>query len=317
MSHIADMEPRTHRRAAAILASQDGLARTDQLVAAGVSAWTISRRIDSGEWVRPARGVVGVPAPDTWRRRVRVALLTAGDHAAASHATAARGHGFDGYARDERIVLTGVAGRRIRSVPGVDVRRCDLLQPRYRRLVDGFTTVIRPVALMQIAAVDGRDAAAKALDGMLRNGDRPTWIRSTADAWRGRGVSGPTLVLELLHDRVDARLPLSWFQRLAKRCLVERGVSTVDEYLVYDTDGTRLAALDLAIPALRIGVECQSWEWHGSPAAKSRDVRRKRRLRMVGWEIVEVWWTDLERMDAVAAEIEVLIDQRRPPGAFS
>jgi hypothetical protein len=311
------MEERTHRRAAAILASQDGLARTDQLLGVGVSAWTISRRVDSGEWVRPARGIVGVPSPDSWRRRVRIALLAAGEHSAASHATAARVHGFDGYARDDRLVLTGVAGRRIRSVAGVEVRRCDLLLPLQRRLVDGLTTVIRPVALMQIAAIDGRDAAAKALDGMLRDGDRPTWIRSTADAWRGRGVSGPMLVLDLLHERVEARLPLSWFQRLAKRCLVECGISTVDEHPVYDADGTRLATLDLAIPELRIGVECQSWEWHGSPAAKTRDVRRKRRLRMVGWEIVEVWWTDLERMDAVAAEVGVLVDQRRSTRPFS
>ncbi len=304
------MEPRTHRRAAAILSSQDGLARTDQLLTAGVSAWTISRRIETGEWVRAARGVVGVRSPDTWRRRVRIALLAAGENAVVSHATAARLHGFDGYAGDERIVLTGMDGRRIRAQGDVEVHRCDLVHRRHRRLVDGLATVIRPVALIQVAVVDGRDAAARALDGMLRDGDRPAWMRSTADAWRGRGVAGPSVILELLHERVDARLPLSWFQRLAGRCLAAHGVALVDEYPVRDDDGTELAALDLAIPRLKIGVECQSWAWHGSPGAQARDARRKRRLRMIGWEIVDVWWTDLERMDVVADEIGLLIGRR-------
>ena len=71
-----------------------------------------------------------------------------------------------------------------------------------------------------------------------------------------------------------------------------------------------LAELDLAIPECKIGVECQSWRWHASPAAKARDSARKRRLRLLGWELVEVWWTDLGRMDELAAELMMLIDAR-------
>jgi very-short-patch-repair endonuclease len=87
----------------------------------------------------------------------------------------------------------------------------------------------------------------------------------------------------------------------------------MDEHAVRDpVTGRLLAELDLADPVLRIGVECQSW-WHGSPGATARDAARKRRLRLLGWELVELWWTDLTRIDEVVKEVEYLIDQRTSP----
>ena len=129
-------------------------------------------------------------------------------------------------------------------------------------------------------------------------------------SWKRRGVRGPAVVLDLLHQRVAATLPRSWFQRLVSRVLLARGIQMIDEYRVHDTDGTLLAELDLAIPELRIGIECQSWRWHGSPAAQAADARRKRRLRLLGWEIVDVWWSDLRRGDEIAEEVVYLTTRR-------
>ena len=36
---------------------------------------------------------------------------------------------------------------------------------------------------------------------------------------------------------------------------------------------------------------------------------RKRRLRLLGWELVEVWWGDLDRIDEIVDEISFLIDR--------
>ncbi|MCB9395265.1 MAG: hypothetical protein H6514_16550 [Acidimicrobiaceae bacterium] len=94
--------------------------------------------------------------------------------------------------------------------------------------------------------------------------------------------------------------------------LGDDGLATVDEHPVCASDSSRLAVLDLAIPALMIGVECQSWRWHATPTARANDARRRRRLRALGWEIVEVWWSDLERLDEVAAELRLLIERRVP-----
>ena len=167
----------------------------------------------------------------------RAALLMGGRHAVLSHGPAARLHGLDGFDRDDRIVVTGVSGHSIRSLPGVETHRCGALTRQRTVSVDGLRCVARPVVLIQIAATDGRDAAATALDGMLRDGNAPRWIRQTATAWQRRRVAGPPIVLQLLHERIDARLPRSWFQRLAKHALSARSIETVDEHPVRDPVG--------------------------------------------------------------------------------
>jgi hypothetical protein len=301
---------RTMEQASRVFAAQDGLALVAQLRAAGVSPGVIRQRVATGEWQRLARGLVAVGVPTSWRQRVRAALLAAGPHAVVSHATAARLHRFDGYDRDDRIVLTGATAHQIRSLPGVEVHRSGMLGPSDRHELDGLACTSRPATLIQITAVDGRDAGGRAMDGMLREGNSPEWIRWTATRWRRSGVAGPADVLDLLRQRVDSRLPRSWFQRLAKRAIGRHGLTMVDEFPVRSADGVLLAELDLALPELLIGVECQSWRWHATPTARAADAARRRRLRLMGWEIQEVWWTDLDRIDEVVAELRLLIAAR-------
>lgn len=75
--------------------------------------------------------------------------------------------------------------------------------------------------------------------------------------------------------------------------------------------GRLIAELDLAHEERKVGVECQSWQHHGSPSAHQDDLRRRRRLRQLGWEIVEVWWTDLERTDEVVADVLLTLERAR------
>jgi hypothetical protein len=292
-----------------LFARQDGVASTAQL-SEQVPRGVVRQRIRTGEWERLGPGVVAVASADTWARRVRAAQLGAGPDAAVSHGTAARLHGLDGFDRYEPVHLTTCLAAHRTSVPGVTVHRSGLLEIAACDRVDGLTVVSRPVALLQIAGDHGRAAAARALDGMLRDGDSPLWIQQTVSGWRRRGVKGPATVLDLLAERVDRRLPASWFQRLTARMLQTRGLAMVDEYPVHDLDGRVLARLDLALPELRIGVECQSWQWHGTPTAQADDARRRRRLRVLGWEIVDVWWSDLGRADEVAEELVYLVTRR-------
>jgi len=149
--------------------------------------------------------------------------------------------------------------------------------------------------------------AAQPLDDALRRGHKPSALRDEFERWKGQGVRGPSVMLELLADRVDRRLPRSWFQRLAKDVFTAEAIYFVDEWPVHDTNGRHLADLDLANVELQVGVECQSWEWHGSPAAQDRDLRRKRRVREIGWEVVDVWWSDLNRTAEVLADVRLAI----------
>jgi very-short-patch-repair endonuclease len=95
--------------------------------------------------------------------------------------------------------------------------------------------------------------------------------------------------------------------------LAAAGVRLVDELPVRDHRGILLAELDLADPRHKVGVECQSWEWHATPSAQHRDARRRGMLRQLGWEIVDVWWSDLHHPERVIAEVLYLIRQRSRP----
>lgn len=296
------------------MTAHDGLASTAELVAVGLTRARIRNRLGSGEWERYGRGVVGLAGLElTWRRRARVALLVARGDAALAGPSAARVHGFDGYDREQRVQVVFPAHHRpVVLPPGVSSARATGLGSRHLRDVDGLRCVIRPVALVQVCAIDGVEAAGRALDSMLRAGDSATWIRTTSAELRRQGVSGPADVLRLLDQRVDGRLPRSWFQRLAKAALAGRGLHTIDEHPVRDGRGRLLAELDLAIPALLIGVECQSWRWHATPSARAHDASRKRMLRRLGWDIVEVWWSDLDDLDGVIDDLRNAVDRRIP-----
>ncbi|MCX6522277.1 MAG: hypothetical protein NTZ21_16585 [Actinobacteria bacterium] len=305
------MDIPTIARATSVFAHQQGLATVGQLRAVGVTEGFIRQRLRTREWRRIHRQVLGLTgAAPSWAPDVRAALLAAGPYAVASHATAGRLHGFDGYDRDERIEISSTDGHGLRSTPGTVVHRSVVLTDRHSVVVGGFRSVIQPVALLQLAAADGADAAGKAFDGMLRAGRSPEWVRTVATEWRSHRMPGASIVFQLLRERIDAPLPGSWFQRLARTAFALRGIELLDEHQVFDGTRHPIARLDLAIPDLLIGVECQSWRWHATPTARADDARRRRRLRALGWEIVEVWWTDLDRLDEVLEELVALIDQR-------
>jgi hypothetical protein len=92
--------------------------------------------------------------------------------------------------------------------------------------------------------------------------------------------------------------------------MASHGLELEHEVPVYDGRSV-IARLDLADPESRAGLECQSWQWHSTPAAKQRDNDRKRRVRQLGWDLTECWWTDRDRMDAVAADLRFVIERQR------
>lgn len=227
----------------------------------------------------------------------------------ASHATAARLHELDGFNRADEIHVVLRYDQRRHSLQGTRAHISRVFVDSDQLLITGIPTVIIPVCLIQLA--EHSDAAMlKALDGALRNGINPTWIRHVAARYDRPSSSATRRLVRALDERVDKILPRSWYQRLMSRVLAERGIATVDEYPIHD--GQRLLAeLDLAIPELLIGIECQSWTWHATPDAQRRDTARKRMLRRLGWEIIDVWWSDLDRIDDILATLLVMIADRQ------
>ena len=291
-----------------LMARQHGAAATTQ-VRKSLRWRQQNSLIDDRVWRRDGpRVVTSRSTPSTWHQRVMIATLAT--RGVASHGSAARLHGLDGFSRSDEIHVTLRYNQRRHSHPPAQVHISRVLDIRDQIPVQGIPTVIVPVCLIQIAE-KSNDDMIQALEGAMRDGISPTWIRQVAARYDRPGSSATRRLIRALDERVDGALPRSWFQRLASRLLADMGITTTDEFPIFE--GERLLAeLDLAIPQLRIGVECQSWEWHATPAAQRRDEARKRRLRRLGWEILDLWWSDLGRLEDVFATLAVIISERRP-----
>jgi very-short-patch-repair endonuclease len=295
-----------------LMAKQHGVASTSQSRAVGVTPRVELRLRRDGIVCSPFPGVLALAGgPTTFHGRAMGASLSPGV-TAVSHGAAARLHELDGFARhaDVDVICTRRAHPIADCGIAVHYTRGPLLE--HVDDVDGIRVLSIASTLALLAPSAGIGPTARALDSALRMGVSTDELRRVAQAWRRRGRSGPPALLMLLGERIDKRLPRSWFQRVAARVLATAGIRLVEEYPVRTRDGILLAELDLADPRRKVGVECQSWEWHATPTAQHRDARRKGMLRQLGWEIVDVWWSDLRQPARVIMEILYLLRSRAP-----
>lgn len=297
-----DDSPDPLRRAYALFAKQHSVAASRQLRAVGITRKRERALIDDGTLVLHSPGVLLLAgAEPTWHQRAMAATLAAGASAALAGAAAARLHQLDGFDDIERIIIVINDSGRVRARKGVTVYRSRRLVDDDIEMVDGIPVTSIGLTLIHLAM--HRLKTVHALESALRKEVDPATLRDVFDRWNVPGVRGPKLLIRQLDERIDRRLPRSMFQNIASALLAKHGIHMVDEWPVRDEHGRLLAELDLADVELKIGVECQSWRWHGSPAAQRKDNERKRMLRRLGWEIIELWWSDLGKIDAIVADI--------------
>ena len=296
-----------------LMTRQHGVATTTQARALGIDRRVERHLIATGALDEPFPGVLTAGGAEiTFTGRAMAAALSPGVVAVA-HGAAARLHGLRTFADHEAIDVIGVNGAATadaRLGTTFHTTRGPVLD--YVVRVEGIPVLSLPLTLALLAPVVGIGPTGRAVDDALRLGVDTASLKGVAQSWRVRGRAGPPALLMLLGERVDKRPPRSWFQRLAARVLARRGIHLRDEYPVLTDGGVLLAELDLADPVRRVGVECQSWEWHASPTAQHRDARRRGSLRQLGWEIVDVWWSDLKAPDRVFAELDYLLRTRTP-----
>jgi very-short-patch-repair endonuclease len=298
--------PTTHE----LFRTQYGLASDAQLLTAKVTAGHLQRRLREEDWVRVCPGVIRLNGtPDSWHQ-TPMAVTLSPRRSVVGLGSALRVHGLDGFRTHEQVDAFLERHARREMPSGVKVHSSRRLVDTEITTVDGIRVTSIPTSLLQSMSEYDSDLIEKALDDALRGGARPAWFTTTIERWAGRGVTGPNELRAMLADRVGGRIPRSWFQRLADRALRELGVELEAEVPVH-VGRRHLADLDLANRELLVGVECQSWEHHSSPAAIRADLERKRRLRKLGWEIVELWWSDLNHMDRVVADLQISIERQR------
>ncbi|ORB32392.1 type IV toxin-antitoxin system AbiEi family antitoxin domain-containing protein [Mycolicibacterium parafortuitum] len=279
-----------------LLRSHDGVITLAQANRAGLSRQSVHQRVNAGAWRRCARGVYFVDdRPFTDAARIRSAVWSFGECAAASGLAAAWWHGLTRFAPD--VVEVTVP----RSSSG---RQRDGARPRRRDLA--------------------------AADVVERRGLRVTSLPLTAieAAVRGRGNRG-------LMDRAlqgDSTLPQLWTAHLrntgrhgspAARILLRAaadGAHSEGERILLkllraaDISGWRSNVrlgkyvVDVLFRDARVVIEVDGWAFHVDQTTFHSDRTRQNAIALNGWQVLRFTWLDLtEYPEQVIATIRAAI----------
>lgn len=211
----------------------------------------------------------------------------------ASHRTAAALWRLDGFDPRQIEVLTPYARRRprrdwvvheTRRLAGVDLH-----------VVDGIpcTSLVRTV--LDLPAVAHPFRAAQGLDHACRT--RPGMLDAIVARFlelAGRGRPGTRLMRAMLAERLGVgRFTQSGFESRAVRLV--RSIGLPEPVLQHRVDDGRgfVAFLYLAWPDIRWAIECDSLAHHSGKRAHEWDRRRRRTLKRLGWDVVEITYDDV------------------------
>jgi very-short-patch-repair endonuclease len=240
-----------------------------------VSARAIRNGLAAGRIRRVAKGVYALPeAPP--------ALTAARSHGGVvSHLSAAQHWGLG--------VLNPPALPHVTLDPGRVRRRTGLpciLHWAAVTALDDVTTPIRTV-LDCIRTLTLAEALAVA-DSALRMGCvEQDELLSAATKLRGPHRRRILRIAALADGRSESVL-----ESALRALLVKRGIEGFVPQVVVQ-DSLFSARLDLANPALRIGLEAEGFEHHGTRRALVKDCRRQVNLTIRGWSILRFSWEDV------------------------
>ena len=282
---------------AALATDRHGVVTRRRLLAAGVSAGAIERRVRSGALLPEYRGVyrVGHRAPSR-EARYLAAVEACGEGAVLCGLAAGHLHGLvKGVPPPPEVMARGE-----RRIEGIRTCRSRRMDPRDTTAVLGIrvTTVAR--TLVDLAAVLRLDALARAChEAGVLHGTTPAQVEAVlARRPRTRGASR---LREVLHGEV--RVTLSTLERRFLARLKAAGLPLPET--------NRLAGgrrVDCRWPAQRLTVELDSYRYHGSRHAWEQDRRREREARARGDEFRRYTYGDVsEDPRLMLAELRVLL----------
>lgn len=253
-----------------------GLATRAQLVAA-TSPATLDRAVGDGVVRRVGRGRYTLPGVDD------AAATAHGMHGTLCLAHAALHHGWPVLRVPDR---PQVLVPRKRNVPrrfrtGVDLHRRDL-RPDER---DGIATS-SDVTLEQCLRLLPDDEALAVADSALRAGEH-VLVQAVADRVRGPGADRVRRAAAAAS--ADAANPFE--SALRAICLSVPRLAVIPQLVI--SSPWVWARPDLADEGLRLVVEAESFEWHGSRSALRKDVRRYSLLVADGWVVLRFIWEDV------------------------
>jgi hypothetical protein len=295
-----------------VAARQHGLITRAQAVEAGYDKAAIYRACRAGRWRIVARAVYQiVGAPWTWHTSVvRDCLANDGVASHRSCAVLLRAGPF----RPGPPEITVRAGSKDHDAgPRVhEARDFDLIRSI---TIDGIRTTPPARLAVDLGAVVPYAQYEATIDQLVGRGD-VTWAQLSqhlrSHAKRGRNGVGPFRAY--LKDRIGYDVEESVLEQRILRELRTRGFpEPTTQLTVDDLDGSFLARVDLAFEPELVIIEGDSLGWHLNRRSFTKDPTVRRRLRMLGWFVVEITHDMLDHDAArTFADLRQLLSDRAP-----
>jgi very-short-patch-repair endonuclease len=234
----------------------------------------LRRAVQDGSVVRLARGRYALPqTPDPRRAAARVKGVV-------SHASAAQYWGMAVLRAPDRPHVTvdpqraRVDGRGLvlhwSALPHCDVH--ETVTSPLRTVLDCART-LEPAAALTVA-----DSALR--QWLVGGSD----LRAAAEAVRGTGRRRALWTAEHADPRAESPL-----ESALRAVVLLAGLRGFEPQVLIEDEGFR-ARVDLAHRQLRVVLEADSFEHHGTRAALTRDCRRYDELTVRGWRVLRFAW---------------------------
>lgn len=275
------------------LATHHGVLTRAQALSLGVTAGQIKRRLRTGAWLRVGPSVYRIAtSPATWEADARAAALSV--RGLVSHRSALRLWQADGYDRAAAIHVSTSRGRRATGPAGASVHRSTSLNAADGRQIAGIPVTGIERSVLDTAAMAANAELESLLDAVLRQ--RLTTLMAlnqALDSYGTQGRTGAGRLRQLLAERnASSRPPDSVFNRRVGQLLIRSGLPAPCYEYEVRADRRLIGRVDLAYPAVKIAIECDSARWHHSRRAFEADPRRKNNLLLAGFQVLAFTWDD-------------------------
>ncbi len=264
------------------LRRHDGVLTLEHARRAGLTKQSVNARVQSGRWQQCSRGVYFVDdRPFTPAARVRVAVWSYGERAAASGLAAAYWHGLTRFAPDI-VEVTVPRNSHGRTHPGSRVRRRDLVQTD---VVERRGLRVTALALTVIEAAVRRRGGSALVDSALQKHDVEL-IQLWKAHLRNKGRYGSPAARMLLQAADDGTRSVA--ERLFAQLLRRAGITGWRTN--YPVGGYRV---DFGFPTCKVAVEIDGLAFHSGPDEFQIDRERQNAIALCGWQVLRFTWLDL------------------------
>jgi hypothetical protein len=292
-----------------LAAANDGVISRADARGVGATPDQLHRWIKSGRLKAVGhRALVFPGSVETFRRKLRAALINAGPDAVASHRAAAHLLRFDGFPECDAEVTVPRKQRRRTGKPGVLYSSSKLVRAD-RTTVDGFACTTAARTIIDLAASCERLELETAIDSAVRSGHISVdHLRRRLKVLRHRGCEGVGKLDELIVDSGGTNKLERRFLRLCR----EAGLPRPSCQVVEKNGAQRIGRVDFDFHPLKLVAEVEGQVGHSSPSQRQNDARRRRRLADIGIDLVVFTYEDVfDRSAETAADLTAALARVR------